>query len=155
VKLLVEEPESDHIRSYLLKNPTYHYHITEFAFYETLSVLKQKLVRREIDKHRYHSAVVQLSAYVEDEFLEIDSEFRPNNFNIIFETRELVTKYGLDYSDALQIYTVLHAERAHGAFNCKAVFVTTDSILAEASKKEGLRVWNPLETEKPPSWDRK
>lgn len=154
VKLAVTEDESARLEEYL-KNWSYHFHITEFAFYETLSVLKWKLRKREIDEKTYHSAVTKLTAYLEEEerLLEIDSDFRLDNLKVIYEVRELVKKYSLDYSDALQIYTVLKGRWSGKRFECTTVFVTFDVDLAKAARQEGLRVWNPSEEEKPPDWD--
>jgi len=153
VKLVVAEDESARLQDYLIKNWSYHFHITEFAFYETLSVLKRKLLRKEIDEEKYQAAVAQLIGYFEEHLLEIDSVFRLDNFKLIFEVRELVKKYSLDYSDALQIYTVLKGRWSGRRAECTAVFVTADSELAKAARHEGLRVWNPLEEPNPPDWN--
>jgi hypothetical protein len=45
---------------------------------------------------------------------------------------------------------VLKGKWSGTVFECKTVFVTTDSKLAKAAKQEGLRVWNPLEESHPP-----
>jgi predicted nucleic acid-binding protein len=153
IKLLVPEDFSERLYDYLIRNWSYHFHVTEFVFYETLSVLKRKLLKREIDKQKYHAAVYKLAAFLEEQLLLIDTEFRLDNFKVIFEVRELVNKYSLDYSDALQIYTVLKGQWSGSRFQCTSVFVTIDSELAKAARHEGLRVWNPLEIPNPPDWD--
>lgn len=153
VKLLVAEDYSEPLQDYLIRNWSYHFHITEFAFYETLSVLKRKLVKKEIDRQKYHAAIAQLAGFLRDQLLQIDTEFRLDNFKVIFEVRELVNKYSLDYSDALQIYTVLRGQWSGTRFQCTSVFVTVDSELAKAARNEGLRVWNPMESPNPPEWD--
>jgi len=153
VKLIVNEDESARLQNLLIENWSYHFHITEFAFYETLSVLKRKLRKKEINEETYHGAVAQLAGYLEEDLLQIDSDFRVGNFKVIVEVRELVKKYSLDYSDALQIYTVLRGKWAASCLECKTVFVTVDSKLAKAARHEGLRVWNPLEDANPAEWD--
>lgn len=153
VKLLVPENYSEQLRDYLINNWSYHFHITEFAFYETLSVLKQKLLKKEIDMKKYHTAIAKLTGYLEEGLLNIDTEFRMDNFKVILEVGELVNKYSLDYSDALQIYTVLKGKWNVSCYECKTVFITADSELAEAARHEGLRVWNPLEEATPPEWN--
>lgn len=150
VKLIIDEDESARLQEYLIRNRSYHFHITEFAFYETLSALKGKLRKNEIGEEKYHAAVVQLVAYLDEALLQIDSDFRLDNFKVIIEVGELVKKYSLDYSDALQIYTVLKGEWSGNRAQCTAVFVTADSELAKAATLEGLRVWNPLEESNPP-----
>jgi predicted nucleic acid-binding protein len=151
VKLVVPEDASALLRDYLIGNWSYHFHITEFAFYETLSVLKRKLEKKEINQETYLKAVVQLASYLEEHLLEIDADFRLDNFKVIYEVSELVKMYSLDYSDALQIYTVLNGKWSGKRFECTVVFVTTDSVLDKAARLEGLRVWNPLKEANPPS----
>ena len=150
VKLVVTEDQSDRLRDYFIKNWSYHFHITEFAFYETLSVLKRKLKKKEIDEKGYHACAFQLAAYIKDDLLQIDSDFRLDNFKVLYEVGEFVDKYSLDYSDALQIYTVLYGQWRGKHAECMTIFVTADNDLAEAAKHEGLRVWNPLKEIKPP-----
>jgi len=153
VKLVVAEEGSARLQDYLIKKWSYHFHITEFAFYEVLSVLKSKLLKKEIDQKGYLAAVAQLVSYLVESLLQIDSDFRLDNFKVIYEVEQLVRKYSLDYSDALQIYTVLKGQWSGSCFQCTAVLVTVDSELAKAARQEGLRVWNPLEEENPPDWD--
>jgi predicted nucleic acid-binding protein len=153
VKLVVTEDESDRLQDYLIRDWSYHFHITEFAFYETLSVLKRKLLTTEIDEKTYRAAVTQLTAYLDERLLQIDSDFRLDNFKVIYEVGELVKKYSFDYSDALQIYTLLKGRWSGKRAECTTVFVTVDSGLANAARQEGLRVWNPLEEANPPNWD--
>lgn len=154
VKLVVTEDESSYVlRDYLIEKWSYHFHITEFAFYETLSALKTKLLKKIINREQYLAAVHQLVSYLDEDLLQIDSDFRLTNSKVVFEVWELVKKYSLDYSDALQIYTVLKGQWSHSCDECTPIFVTTDSDLAKAAKNEGLRVWNPLEEPNPPDWD--
>ena len=153
VKLVVAEDESARLQEYLIRNRSYYFYITEFVFYETLSTLKGKLQRKEIDEKKYHAAVIQLAAYLDEGLLQLDSDFRLDNFKVIIEVGELVKKYSLDYSDALQIYTVLKGKWRGNRSQCTTVFVTADSKLAKAAIDEGLRVWNPLDKSNPPDWD--
>ncbi len=81
----------------------------------------------------------------------IDSSFRLNDFKVIYEVGELVKKHTLDYSDALQIYTVLKGPWKGERAQCTTVFGTADSDLTKAAELEGLRVWNPLKEANPPS----
>lgn len=142
VKLVTKEAGSDKIVKYIKENWTYHFHITEFAFYETLSVLKRKWEREEITKAQYLSAVFVLEAYTEGRELEIDSEFRPDQPQIVARLRELVLKHGIDFSVALQIYTVLNGKWRHSMPDWQPVFVTADKKLLKAAEKGGLRTWD-------------
>jgi len=155
VKLFVDEKGSIQLREYFRnfdKNWSYHFHITEFAFYETLSGLKRSLLKNE---EKYIAAVAGLIAYLEGSLLQIDSDFRLDNLNVIYEVGDLVKKHSLDYSDALQIYTVLKGKWKSNCAECTTVFVTADCSLAKAAGGEGLRVWNVLEEANPPDWDKK
>jgi predicted nucleic acid-binding protein len=153
VKLIAAEEESAQLQEYLIRNLSYHFHITEFVFYETLSTLKSKLRRKEIDEKKYHAAVAQLAAYLDEGLLQLDSDFRLDNFKVIIEVGELVKKYSLDYSDALQIYTILNGKWSGNHSQCSPVLVTADAKMAKAATREGLRVWNPLDKSNPPDWD--
>jgi predicted nucleic acid-binding protein len=158
VKLVSDEAGSDRIRDYVNSKESAHlFYITEFAFYETLSVLKRKLEspidKGGIDKDSYHRAIVNLTGYLDDEVLQIDSEFRLYDWKVLFDVRELVDRHGLDYSDALQLYTVLNEMRKGNRAEFTTVFITADAMLAKAAKAERLRVWNLLTEEYPPDWD--
>ena len=141
VKLVTNEDGSIVIKEYMKRNFAYHFHITEFAFYETLSVLKRKWERKEITEPQYLSAVFVLQAYTEGRELEIDSDYRPDQRQIITELYALVKKHGIDFSDALQIYTVLKGKWHQDTPEWKPVFVTSDAKLERAAKAEGLRTW--------------
>lgn len=149
VKLVTDEEGSNLIKEYMKKNSSYHFHITEFVFYEVLSVLKQKWCREEITFKQYQNSVFQFDSYLHDESIQIDSEFRPCHLNIFVELREFIKKYNLDYSDALQLYTVLNGKWRSSCNECRTIFVTADRSLSSAAKQEGLRTWYFLEEPDP------
>jgi predicted nucleic acid-binding protein len=149
VKLVTHEPGSDTILAYMKDKWACHFHITEFAFYETLSVLKRKWLNKDITKDNYLSAVFTLQAYTEGRELEIDSDFRLDHPQTVVRLRELVVKHEIDFSDALQIYTVLNGKWQHTVPEWQPVFVTTDKALLKAAKAEGLRIWNPNDGDPP------
>jgi predicted nucleic acid-binding protein len=142
VKLVTNEVGNDVIRDYMEQNSGYHFHITEFAFYETLSVLKRKWKKQETTEREYLKAVFVLEAYIQERGLQIDSDYRIGGSQIVAKLRELVMKYKWDFSDALQIHTVLNGKWRQRASEWKAVFVTSDNDLLLAAEKEGLRTWN-------------
>jgi len=142
IKLVTKEPGSEQIAAYMKDNWASHFHITEFAFYETLSVLKRKWLKQEITEHKYLSAIFLLQAYTEQRGLQIDSDFRPDQPHIVVKLRELVLKHEIDFSDALQIYTVLNGKWRRSDPEWKPIFVTSDQALLKAAEAEGLRTWN-------------
>jgi len=152
VKIVTDEDGSDLIQEYMKKNASYHFHITDFVFYEVLSVLKRKWCSKEITFDKYRSSVYAFGAHLHDSEIQIDSEYRPDNLTIIVELEEIVRKYKLDYSDALQLFTVLNGKWTSSCHECKTIFVTTDKALASAAKLEGLRTWHFLK-EPPPTTD--
>lgn len=82
VKLGVIEDGSERIKNYVKDNPAYSYHITEFAFYETLGVFKKKLDQKEIDRTRYDAAIITLITHL-SEGLQIDADFRFDNWQVL------------------------------------------------------------------------
>ncbi len=150
VKIVIDEENSDEIRKYIKENYSYHFHITEFAFYEFLSVLKLKWQKKEITYQQYTEKIYIFAGYLNEDLVQIDRSFRMENFKTILEVGELVKKYSIDFSDALQIYTVINGEYHDRIFECKTVFVTADKNLAKAAKSEKIRVWH-YGKENPPS----
>jgi len=90
VKLVAREHSSDVIKKYLQKHWEHDFHLTEFAFYETLGVLKRKWLKEEITKNQYTGAVFLLGSYIGEAQLQIDSDYRPPQRWIFGELRELV-----------------------------------------------------------------
>ncbi len=143
VKLVTNEPDSNIIKEYVLKRWAAHFHVTEFAFYETLTVLKRKWTNKEISESQYTTAVLTLDAYIGEKQIQIDGQFKPHQEpRIILDLRELVRKYEIDYSDALQVYTVMHGFWKCSVPEWEPVFVTADAKLEKAARLEGLRTWH-------------
>lgn len=150
VKLVTREDGHKDIEEFIRKNHLYPCFITEFAFYETLSVLKGKWCRRgknlppdqKLNFDQYRCAVAVLAAYIDEKLLQIDAEFRLNSPKIIYELGDLVGAHNIDYSDALQIHIVLHGQWSTSIGSVAApVFVTTDEDLSKAAKAMSLRAW--------------
>jgi len=150
VKWFVPEECSARLEEFMNGESNAHLHITEFAFYETLSVLKRKLERGELNRERYFNAIAELTGSVEEEDIDIDSTFRPDSFRHFADIYELAHKHSLDWSDALQIYTVLKGKWAGSRNECTTLFVTADGGLAGAARQEGLRVWDLMKEDRPP-----
>jgi hypothetical protein len=111
--------------------------------------LKRKWLRNEITEDNYLSAIFVLQAYTEGRELQIDSDFRPDQPQMIVRLRELVLKHTIDFSDALQIYTVLNGKWQHNIPEWQPIFVTSDKALLKAAEAEGLRTWNFPDGEPP------
>ncbi len=147
VKLVVSEVGADVIRAYFEKNAVFQ--MTEVCFVETLSVLKVKyFYRREISREQYEAACYLLLAYVEEGRIAVEAVASRPSF---FDAREVMRAYGIDLSDALQVLTVKYGPHSPGARESKSILVTADDGLAEAARKEGLRVWHILQAAAPPA----
>ena len=60
-------------------------------------------------------------------------------------------KHKIDYSDALQIYTILNGRTKGHVYESKTVLVTEDKDLVKAAEAEGLRLWHFPDGEAPQS----
>lgn len=150
VKLVTKESGHETIEEFIRENLDYPCLITEFAFYETLSALKGKWCRRDknvppdqkLNFEQYRCAIAVLDAYVDERLLQIDDEFCLNGSKIIYELGVMVKAHNIDYSDALQIHTVLNGKWSMSIGSGAApVFVTTDEALSKAGKAMGLQTW--------------
>lgn len=142
VKVFCKEPGSEDITEYVIRNSSVMCYVTEFALYEILGVLKAKWNRKELNDDSYTLAIAKLEGFLDEGLIQIDADFKPHDRRIIHELGQMVKKYKIDYSDALQIYAVMNGKRKHYAHESKTVLVTADSGLAKAAKTEGLRVWH-------------
>jgi predicted nucleic acid-binding protein len=154
VPLITKEAGTEQIESYIRTHCSFNFYITEFAFYEVLGVLKRKWKKEELDDHGYESAIFVLEAYIDEKLIEIDSDFKPHDRRLISELGDLVRKYQVDFSDALQIHAVLNGKWKSHVGPCQTVLVTADKDLIAAAISEGLRVWKfpdgaPPEGEEP------
>ncbi len=61
----------------------------------------------------------------------------------------LAIKYSLDWSDALQLETVKRGKYSHFCDESQSILITADAGLAEAARKENIRVWNCIKEGKP------
>jgi len=126
------------------------FHMTEYAFYETLGVLKRKWNKGELSDAKYTEAISVLEAYL-DGLIELDTDFKPHDRRLIYKLGDLVKKHKIDYSDALQIYTILNGRTKGHVYESKTVLVTEDRDLVKAAEAEGLRVWHFPDGEAPKS----
>ena len=151
VKLVTQEAGHDELLKFRKDNHSSLFLITEFAFYETLSALKGKWSRRDKEKllpdqklsdHAYEAACSVLFANVDEGLLQIDNEFDLSNRQLFYDLSDWVKSYNIDYSDALQIFTVLNGRyRKSLAAVAAPVLVTADERLAKACASLNLRAW--------------
>ncbi|MFC1694470.1 type II toxin-antitoxin system VapC family toxin [Candidatus Latescibacterota bacterium] len=142
VKLYVNEPGSDKLRTYMKSNPTYY--TTLFCFFETLSVLKVKwLYKKEITEVEYKKATFSLTAW----FSSVSQNIEDLDFTsqtIFTEVQKIVTRYTLDLSDAFQILSVKEGFFSNMVDESKTIFITADDKLAKVARQENIKVWNLL-----------
>ena len=142
VKIHFEEPGSDIVRSHCAREPGRY--TTPFCFYEALNVLKSKWkYQGQLTAEQYVGACTGLIAWYGGVYRAgrvRDPEFTsPETFRAV---RELVQRTQLDFSDALQIFSVKCGYFSRAADDSRTVLATADVPLAAAARAEGLRVWN-------------
>lgn len=141
-KMFSKESGWEEIHKYVKENWSFHCWITEFVYYEILNVLKLKWVREKIDKERYLRGIFVFNAWIREELIKVDDDFNAKEGKNYLDVREIVNRYDIDYSDALQIYTVLNGRWKRSTLDCKTVFVSADKKLIEAARDHGLRTWH-------------
>ncbi len=140
VKLLVIESGSKELRKHFFSDGVV-CATTSFCFHEALSVLKTKWVSKNrpdnISKEQYLAGCEDLCAMVEDQSIQVD-EISISNRRTFEESQQLVSKHGIDLSDALQLVTLkrgMFARLDAGS----PILITEDVAIIEAARKENLR----------------
>ncbi len=149
-KIFTKEDRWRVIDTYVRENDNYHFWITEFVYYEILNVLKQQWQRNQISLDRYHSGIYELNSCIDEGLIQIDDDVDVKDLKHHLTIREIVNVYKIDYSDALQLITVLEGRWKNSVYECKTVFVSADSDLVEAARSLKMRVWH-FGKEKPPT----
>ncbi|BEU95554.1 type II toxin-antitoxin system VapC family toxin [Acidovorax sp. DW039] len=148
VLLYVDDDGSEAVREYFNRRPTVY--TTEFCFHEALSVLKTKWRRvKRLSREEYLTAAHQLTIWfmgMRRTLPEI-ALHDPDYYPLV---KDLATRSGLDYSDALQLASLMYGNYSHLARESQTVLTTADRELARAARAEGLKVWSVLD-EAPPS----
>jgi predicted nucleic acid-binding protein len=148
VKLLINEQSSDRVHKYYSQYSNFR--TTSLCFAEALSVLKRKYLGREITLEQYLGACDLLLAYVHPESNGIEIEVIEIKERCAFqEVEALVKKYSIDVSDAFLIYTLKKGFFSVFEGESAPWLITGDSRLANAAKKEGLRVWDCIKDPPP------
>ena len=140
VKLFVNEKGSEHLRQYHNDHSTFY--TTSLCFTEAIGVLKVKwLYRKEITQEQYLAVMNDLMACFAYESIGID-DTEIKDREVFKEVEKLAERYSLDISDAFQIYTLKTGFFSVLRGDSEPILITADSKLAEATRKEGLRVWD-------------
>jgi len=152
VKLVVEEPGSDNIRAYFQNRGKTHsaFFMTRLCLDEALGVLKHKWLKVKVSREQYIGISQLLQSCVRNHRIVVDDVDLSDN-NTFNKAEELVRRYNLDLSDALQIFTLKHGKFRFNSLESKSILITADGSLADAAREEGLRVWNCQKTAHPPN----
>ena len=140
VKLVVDEKGYEQVRKYLdvLRHPSFMF-TTNFCFFESLSVLKRKWCKGQINKKEYRDYCGLLFAYKKEDRIKIE-EYPLQNLHDFWKLECLVEKYNIDISDALQLLSIKETILAKFAGESETTLITADKDLAESAKKEGIKV---------------
>lgn len=146
-RVYTEEPHSGVVREYFRRAATKY--TTPYCFYEAMNVLKGKWAHKDQLTHQqYLDAAFQLAAWYGASSSRVkDLDFTdPMTFKA---ARDIAERHMLDLSDAFQIVSVKSGDFSVLVNESATVLVTADVRLAEAAKKEGLRVWDVVREEAP------
>ena len=155
IKLFIPEGNSEFIRKYFascqsINNTWQPFFMTSLSIGETIGVLKVKhYYRNEISEDEYFFSCRLLFSYIEEKMIQID-EVDLTIPLLFYSVEDIAKKYNIDLADAFQIITVGKGKHSILAAESKTIFITADESLANAARKEGLRVWNCVKEQTPP-----
>jgi predicted nucleic acid-binding protein len=145
-KLAVRERGSEVIEKYMTAEPTSTFYATSLCFAEALGILRSTYFHEGIDQETYSKAGDILRSYVGDRIELADMDI--SDSEVFWEVEKMAKRSGLDIADAYQIVTVKKDYFVRFP-EAQPILVTADSRLAEAARKEGLRVWDCLKEQMP------
>jgi predicted nucleic acid-binding protein len=145
-KLAVKESGSEAIEKYMAAEHTSTFYATSLCFAEALGALKSRYSHKGIDQETYFKAGDILRGYIGDRIELADMDI--SDSEIFWEVEKTAKVYGLDIVDAYQIVTIKKDYFSRFP-EAQPILVTADSGLAEAARKEGLRVWDCLKEQAP------
>ena len=146
VKLAVKETGTEAIEKYMAAEHTSTFYATSLSFAEALGALKSRYSHKGIDQETYFRASDILRGYIGDRIELADMDI--SDSEIFWEVEKTAKRCGLDIADAYQIVTIKKDYFVRFP-EAQPTLVTADSGLAEAARKEGLRVWNCLKEQVP------
>jgi predicted nucleic acid-binding protein len=145
-KLAVKESGSEAIEKYMAAEHTSTFYATSLCFAEALGALKSRYSHKGIDQETYFKAGDILRGYIGDRIELADMDI--SDSEIFWEVEKTAKLYGLDIVDAYQIVTIKKDYFSRFP-EAQPILVTADSGLAEAARKEGIRVWDCLKEQAP------
>lgn len=147
VKLFINEPGSEAVRSYFYKNENFS--TTYICFGEALGVFKDKFLRgANMDFEKYLFCAEDLISHVCRKAMSID-KIDIIGQEAFDEVHRLVDTYSLDFSLALQLYTLKKGYLSTVAHDSEPILITADKKLSEAARSEKLRAWDCINETKP------
>ncbi len=145
-KLAVKESGSEVVEKYMTAEPTSIFYATSLCFAEALGILRSTYFHKGIDQETYSKAGDILRGYVGDRIALADMDI--SDSEVFWEVEKTAKRCGLDIADAYEIVTVKKDYFVRFP-EIQPILVTADSRLAEAARKEGLKVWDCLKEKMP------
>ena len=164
VKLYIKKEDNQQLRDFYYKDTNLFgtkFFTTWLCLAEALGVLKSKWSGQQskdnstkIETDEYLKAVFSLiiewrNRIESDDIKSVDP-------SVPHQVRNIAEKYNLDYSDALQLWSIKSGRLSRFAvkvepYESALVLITADKALATAAESEGIKVWN-CEAGPAPGW---
>lgn len=149
VKLYVDEQASDVVRAFFNGHPK-PFQTTALCFAEAINVFKRKWQKKELPDEAYFEATWRLITSAWGREIEIQEYGMTDPF-VHGDVEQIAERNpGIDFSDALQLVTLLKGRHSFLINESRSVLITGDKQLALAAEKEGVRVWYCMKGEVPP-----
>jgi predicted nucleic acid-binding protein len=151
VKLVCNETGSENVRSLLAEGDPLE--TTWLCVAEVYGALKTRLVKeKSITQDAYHEALYTLRRWIELGNVTVRTAWleKGRDFGDAIAVQQLAKKYGVDFSDAMQLHEFRSGVMPLGTALSTPVFVTSDGDLLDAAKAEGMKVWDPEKDGWPP-----
>mgnify|MGYP001599440683 CR=1 FL=1 len=137
------EPGSKNINEYIKKGVCLLY-TNNLCLAEAFIVLKTKYfgskARKVLNFDGYLIVINRLKGRIKRNLIEI-SKFDYLADNNLEKAIEIIEKYQIDLFDALQIVDVKYGQSSSFRRKSQTLLITADENLANAAKKEGVKVW--------------
>lgn len=146
IKIFLEEPCSDVVREYFYAATSFC--STSLCVMESLGRIKAKWNNGHITEAQYYEYTGRLLTHVWSKQIEV-AEVNLFTLQGQLDVEKIAKKHTLDWSDALQIQSILKGAYAALSVECSTILITADAGLAKAATEEGIRTWNILESDIP------
>jgi predicted nucleic acid-binding protein len=156
VKLYIEKEEKgiQHLRDFF--NSTTNFTTTWLCLAEAIGVFKRDYQRKKIElEEKYLKAL--LSLIIEWRNRIESDDIKSDDPTIPIQVSKIMEKYKLDYSDALQLWSIKYGRLSPSVvfenkfIESALVLITADKDLARAAESERIKVWN-CEDGPAPEW---